>query len=132
MATLTIECRNREMSETAKFEYVISDERYGETCLIGNLAEFVDSMENTMFEFDYENDASEDEQKRIWRDDLEEACIPVEPVQLPDGRTGYTYEWTQHSTSGRGETRRPVYVEAVNGLASYAGDLSDLMEGNED
>lgn len=114
-----------------KFTHLISDERWGETCLVEDVEKFVADMEDSMFpasvahaklaelqEIAAERDEACEETKENlvegWRNDLLAALQPVEAVALANGRTGYM------------TVREAVYVETANGLASYAGEWADI------
>lgn len=121
------------MSKTPKFTHLISDERYGETCLVDNLYQFMRDMEDSMFpasvvwqklaelqeiaaERGEECEETAETIAQAWRDELRGVLQAVEPVSLPDGRQG----WRVSNGS--------IYVETANGLASYVGDWNDLRE----
>lgn len=120
----------------AKFSHLISDERWGETCLVDDVDKFIGDMQESMFggleaaqklaelhELAAERDeVCEDTEESIrndWRAELRSALQPVEAVALADGRTGYM------------TVREAVYVETANGLASYAGEWADLKLDDE-
>ena len=115
----------------AKFTHLISDERWGETCLVDNVDQFLRDMEDSMFpasvahaklaelqEIAAERDEACEETLdglvEGWRKALRAALQPVEAVTLADGRTGYM------------TAREAVYVETASGLASYVGEWGDI------
>lgn len=116
-----------------RFTHLISDERWGETCLVDDVETFVRDMESSMFPATdvrqayldacdgytqhgecVPDDVTEANIVEGWRDELRDALQDVEPVALADGRTGYM------------TASEEVYVETANGLASYEGKWSDL------
>lgn len=118
---------------SAKFSRLISDERWGETCLIEDMDAFVRDMEESMFpaaaahsklaelqemaaERDEECTETIESITEGWREELRDACQDVEPVTLADGRQGWMI-----ADGG-------VYVEMSNGLATYAGMWEDLRQ----
>lgn len=118
---------------TPVYTHLISDERWGETCLIEDMDAFVRDMEESMFPASVaaqtlserqqiaaeRGEECEDTLESLvdgWRDELRDACQDVEPVTLADGRTAYM------------TSREAVYVETANGLASYEGEWSDLRQ----
>lgn len=118
---------------TPRFSHLISDERWGETCLVDNLDQFMVDMEDSMFpasavsqklaelqeiaaERGEECEETAEAIAKAWRAELLGALQDVEAVALPDGREG----WMVAGGS--------VYIETANGLASYAGEWEDLNE----
>lgn len=116
---------------TPRYTHLISDERWGETCLVDNVEQFVRDMEESMFpasvawrklselqelaaESDEECAETLESLTEGWRGDVRAALQEVGPVTLADGRTAYM------------TTSEAVYVETANGLASYEGEWSDL------
>lgn len=125
---------NNEITTTAaRFTHLISDERWGEICLVDDSAEFFASMEESMFDAncaaqklaelqeiaaEHGEECEETLESIVegWRDELSAALQPVEAVTLADGRTG----WMTSSED--------VYVERANGLASFEGQWSYLCQ----
>lgn len=122
-------------NNTAKtaYSHLISDERWGETCLVGDVPAFLDAMQDCMFpasvvwqrlaelqdlaaERDEICEETEVSLVDSWRNELRNALQDVEPVTLPDGRQGWE--------TSRGE----VYVDKTNGIADYAGEWDALRE----
>lgn len=118
-------------STTPHYTHLISDERWGETCLVDDVETFVSALEESMFpasvvsqklaelqeiaaERDEECEDTYESLAEGWRDELRSALQDVEPVTLADGRTGYM------------TASEEVYVETANGLASYEGKWPDL------
>ncbi len=116
---------------TTKFTHLISDERWGETCLVDDVDTFANAMQDVFFPADViaqklaelremaaeRGEKCEETAESLiegWRDELRDALQDVEQVTLADGRTGYM------------TTSEAVYVETANGLATYAGKWSDL------
>jgi len=116
---------------TNTYTHVISDERWGETCLVDDVDMFVDMMQESMFphdvvaqklaelreiasERDEECEETYESLVEGWRDDVRDAMQDVEEVTLADGRTGWM-------TSGGA-----VYVETANGLATCVGEWDDI------
>ena len=121
------------MDKTPKFSHLISDERWGETCLVDNLDQFMRDMEDSMFpayavsqhlaelrEIAAERgEECEETAETIvdgWRNELRQALQDVETVTLPDGRDGWMV------------AGGAIYVEIANGLASYIGEWEKLSE----
>ena len=118
---------------TTNYTHLISDERWGETCLVDDVETFVSAMEESMFPAydvrqayleacdaytkngeEIPDDVTEANIVEGWRDELRSALQDVEPVTLADGRTGYM------------TASEKVYVETANGCASYEGKWPDL------
>ena len=123
---------------TAKtvYTHLISDERWGETCLVDDVPAFLDAMQGCMFPADVvwqklaelqdlatgrDEICEETEESLVdgWRNELRNALQDVEPVTLPDGRQGWA------------TSRGAVYVDKTNGIAVYVGERADGDNGHQ-
>lgn len=116
-------------NKISRFTHLISDERWGETCLIENVDQFVNDMEESMFPASVQvqklselqeiaaerGEECEETLETIaqgWRDGLLDVLQGVEAVFLPDGRDC----WMVADGS--------IYAETANGLAGFVGEWS--------
>lgn len=114
------------------YTHLISDERWGETCLIENMDAFLREMEDSMFppsvvsqklaelqeiaaERGEECEDTAESISEAWRAELRAACKDVEPVTLADGQKG----WMNQGS---------VYLPTSSGLAKFAGEWVDLRQ----
>lgn len=116
-----------------RYTHLISDERWGVTCLVDDVEAFVRDMEESMFpasvvadklaelqeiaaERDEECEETAESVAEGWRNELRAALQDVEPVTLSDGHTGWM-------TSGGS-----VYLARASGLASYVDEWDRLRQ----
>jgi hypothetical protein len=114
------------------YTHLISDERWGETCLIDDMESFVRDMEASMFGAQeaaqklaeihdslQPGEICEETEESIregWRNELRDALQEVAPVTLADGRQGWM------------TSREAVYADRGNGTAEGVGDWIYLRE----